>query len=134
MKPEKIKMISWNVNGLNAVMKKGFPEAVKKMDADVIALQETKLQEIKLTDEMRHLEGYSSYWSFSTVKKGYSGVAVYTRIAPRHVRYGIGRPVYDDEGRIIEMDFGAFVFFNVYFPAMVFSKNYHPIFYKISAA
>jgi exodeoxyribonuclease-3 len=116
MSRKKIRMISWNVNGMNAVMKKGFLESFRKLDADVIALQETKLQEVKLTPQMQKIEGYESFWAFSTVKKGYSGVAVYTRIEPRSVGYGIGRPEYDREGRIIEMDFGDFVFFNVYFP------------------
>ncbi len=116
MNQKKIRLISWNVNGMNAVMKKGFLESMGKLDADVVLLQETKLQETKLTDEMKNVENYSSYWSFSTVKKGYSGVAAYTRIAPQAVKYGIGRPDYDNEGRIIEMDFGTFVLFNVYFP------------------
>ena len=111
-----IRMVSWNVNGMNAVMKKGFPESLKQLDADVVAVQETKLQEIKLTRQMREVPGYTSHWAFSTVKKGYSGVAVYTREKPLSVNYGIGIPVYDDEGRIIEMDFGDFILFNVYFP------------------
>jgi len=116
MKPKKIRLVSWNVNGMNAVMKKNFKESLAKLDADIVALQETKLQEIKLTPEMEEMEGYTSYWAFSTVKKGYSGVAVYSRVEPKVVRYGIGKPVYDNEGRIIEMDFGDFVLFNVYFP------------------
>ena len=111
-----IRLVSWNVNGLNAAMKKGFKESVENLDADVLALQETKLQESKLTDAMRQIGDYRSYWSFSTVKKGYSGTAVYSRLEPKSVRYGIGIPRYDDEGRIVEIDFGAFVFFNVYFP------------------
>jgi len=116
MRRQKIRMISWNVNGMNAVIKKDFLESFRKLDADVIALQETKLQEVKLTRQMQEIEGYQSYWAFSTVKKGYSGVAVYTKIKPKSVRYGIDRPEYDQEGRIVEMDFGDFVFFNVYFP------------------
>jgi len=116
MKKQRIKLVSWNVNGMNAVMKKGFRESMAKLDADVVLIQETKLQEIKLTAEMKDMEGYTSYWAFSTVKKGYSGVAVYSKIAPKVVKYGIGKPVYDDEGRLIEMDFGDFVLFNVYFP------------------
>jgi len=108
--------MSWNVNGLNAVMKKDFLGSVSTLDADIIGLQETKLQETKLTDQMRFIDGYESNWAFSTVKKGYSGVAVYSRIQPQQVRCGIGIPHYDGEGRIIEMDFGEFVYFNVYFP------------------
>ena len=95
MSREKIRLISWNVNGMNAVMKKDFLASLEKMDADVVAVQETKLQEAKLTDPMKHVRGYTSYWSFSTVKKGYSGVAVYTRREPLSVTYGIGRSEYD---------------------------------------
>ena len=111
-----IKLISWNVNGLRAIMAKAFTESLRSLDADVVALQETKLQEPQVTDEMKNCEGYRSYWSFCTIKKGYSGVASYTRLEPQAVRSGIGIPAYDDEGRILEMDFGDFVFFNIYFP------------------
>lgn len=116
MPEQTIKLISWNVNGLNALMGKGFVRILKDMDADIVAIQETKLQEIKLTEEMKHIDGYASNWSFSTVKKGYSGVGTYTRIIPLSVRNGIGIAEYDQEGRICEMDFGDFIFFNVYFP------------------
>jgi exodeoxyribonuclease III len=111
-----MKIVSWNVNGMNAVMKKDFLQSLKRMDADIIAIQETKLQEIKLTEQMKEIEGYRSFWSFSTVKKGYSGVAVYSRKEPIAVKTGIGQPEYDDEGRILELDFGDWVFFSVYFP------------------
>ncbi len=108
-------IISWNVNGLRAVVQKNFFKSFKLLSPDILAIQESKLQEHQLTPEMRYLEGYESYWSYA-VKKGYSGVGVYTRLKPRKVSYGIGIPKYDDEGRIIEMDFGNFIFFNVYFP------------------
>ncbi len=112
-----LKLVSWNVNGMNAVMKKGFPAIAADLDADILAIQETKLQESKRTAAMQHLDGYPhSQWAFSTVKKGYSGAAVYSRQAPQSVKTGIGVPEYDDEGRIIEMDFGDFMFFNIYFP------------------
>ena len=111
-----MKLISWNVNGLRAVMKKEFVASVQKLDADVLAIQETKLQQPQLTPSMTDLAGYTSYWSHARTKKGYSGVGVYTRHEPRSVRYGIGQPRFDDEGRILELDFGSFVFFNVYFP------------------
>ncbi len=110
MGQKNIKIISWNVNGLRAVMKKDFHKSLKNMDADIVAIQETKIQEPQLTEEMKNIEGYESYWSFSTVKKGYSGIGVYTRIKPRNVKYGIGVSKYDDEGRIIEMDFKDFIF------------------------
>jgi exodeoxyribonuclease-3 len=111
-----IRLISWNVNGLRAVWKKDFLEIFRRMDADVVAIQETKLQDPQLTEEMRRIDGYESFWSFSSVKKGYSGVAVYSRIPPRNIREGIGIPRYDNEGRILEIDFGDFLFYNVYFP------------------
>ncbi|MFH1982157.1 MAG: exodeoxyribonuclease III [Pseudomonadota bacterium] len=111
-----LRLISWNVNGLNAAMKKGFLESVAQLAPDILALQETKLQEVKLTSQMKDLPGYNAYWSYSTVKKGYSGTAVYARSAPARVATGIGIPAYDDEGRILEIDFGSFVLFNVYFP------------------
>ena len=123
MPKQTLKLISWNVNGLNALMAKGFVELVRDMDADIIAIQETKLQEAKLTEAMKNIDGYESYWAFSTVKKGYSGVGTYTRIPPITVRYGIGIPEYDQEGRICEMDFGNFILFNVYFPNGQMGEN-----------
>jgi len=111
-----IKLISWNVNGLRAAWNKGFLETFRRMDADLFAIQETKLQPLQLTEEMLHVDGYNAYWSFSMVKKGYSGVGVYSRIPPLRVETGIGIPRYDGEGRVIALDFGDFLFFNVYFP------------------
>ena len=116
MAPKNIRLVSWNVNGLNAAMKKGFEESARRLGADVLVLQETKLQQVKLTPAMEHMGDYRSYWSFSTVKKGYSGTAIYTRLEPKEVRHGIGIAEYDDEGRIIEADFGDFILFNIYFP------------------
>ncbi|HHP7235382.1 MAG TPA: exodeoxyribonuclease III [Desulfobacterales bacterium] len=116
MATTRVKLVSWNVNGLRAALKKDFAGALQQMDADVVAIQETKLQSNQLNDEMRRIGEYDSYWSHATVKKGYSGVAVYSRIPPREVRYGIDIPRFDEEGRIIELDYGDFVFFNVYFP------------------
>jgi exodeoxyribonuclease-3 len=111
-----MKLVSWNVNGLAAILKKDFIGSVRRIDADVLAIQETKLQPEKLDPVMEHIEGYRSFWSFSTRKKGYSGVGLYTRIEPSEVGYGIGIPEYDEEGRILWMDLKDFVFFNVYFP------------------
>jgi exodeoxyribonuclease III len=111
-----LKLVSWNVNGLRAVMKKDFPELVKQMDADILCLQETKLQEHQRDDAMINMEGYESFWSYSTVKKGYSGVAVYSRIKPLEVNHGIGIERFDQEGRILELVFEDFRLYNVYFP------------------
>ena len=111
-----LKLISWNVNGLRAAMKKDFLGSFQKLDADVVALQETKLQQAQLGEDISRIPAYESYWSHCEGKKGYSGVGTYSRVAPAAVRCGIGEKRFDAEGRIIEMDFGSFLFFNVYFP------------------
>jgi len=111
-----LKLISWNVNGLRAAMKKDFLGSFQRLDADVVAIQETKLQDSQLDADMSRIATYESFWSNCTVKKGYSGVGTYSRVAPAGVRYGVGETRFDAEGRIIEMDFGRFLFFNVYFP------------------
>ncbi|MDJ0780316.1 MAG: exodeoxyribonuclease III [Desulfosarcinaceae bacterium] len=111
-----LKLISWNVNGLRAVMKKNFLTVLNDADADIFAIQETKLQEPQLTPAMCAVAGYTSYFSHASTKKGYSGVGVYTRRAPTAVKTGIGIPRFDDEGRILELIFDDFSFFNVYFP------------------
>ena len=115
-KKKKITLVSWNVNGLRAVMKKDFIGSFRQLDADIVALQEIKLQESQLNDEMRNIDGYESFWSYASVKKGYSGVGVYSGLKPKNVKYGIDEPKYDNEGRILELDLGNFIFFNVYFP------------------
>lgn len=111
-----IKLVSWNVNGLRAVWKKDFVDSFRRMNPDILAVQETKIQDHQLTDEMRNMPGYDAYWSHASVKKGYSGVGVYTRIPPREVKAGMGIPAYDAEGRILELHFDDFIFFNIYFP------------------
>ncbi|MDY6823892.1 MAG: exodeoxyribonuclease III [Thermodesulfobacteriota bacterium] len=111
-----MRLISWNVNGLRAVLKKNFIDVFNQLDADVFCIQETKLQDHQLEDTVRNIPGYASHWAHSSVKKGYSGVGTWTRVSPRSVRGGIGIPEFDDEGRILELDFGTFVLFNVYFP------------------
>ncbi len=116
MPKQTIKLISWNVNGYRAVMKKDFLASIRRLDADIVGLQETKLQENQLTDAMKTIDDYTSAFSFASVKKGYSGVAAYSRLTPRAVRHGIGISRFDDEGRIIEMEFDAFTLFVVYFP------------------
>jgi exodeoxyribonuclease III len=111
-----LKLISWNVNGLRAVMKKEFLSILNSSQADIFAIQETKIQEPQLTEAMTVVDGYHSYFSHASTKKGYSGVGVYTRREPRAVRHGIGIPRFDDEGRILELEFDEFNFFNIYFP------------------
>lgn len=109
-------LVSWNVNGLRAAMKKDFLGSLQRLDADVVAIQETKLQPAQLDEAMARVPGYASFWSHCEGKKGYSGVGVYSRLAPLRTGTGIGLARFDREGRIIELDFGRFVFFNVYFP------------------
>jgi exodeoxyribonuclease-3 len=115
MTQSEITLVSWNVNGLRAAWKKGFLESVQALDADVLGLQETKLQEDQLTDAMRTIPGYAAHFAFAE-RKGYSGTATYTRREPLAVRYGMGIERFDSEGRIIEMDLGDVVFFTIYFP------------------
>ena len=107
-----MKLVSWNVNGLRAVMGKGFAEIFEGLDADVVALQETKLQEGQ-TDFAP--EGYFGYWSYAE-KKGYSGTAVFTRREPLSVRCGLGVDEHDHEGRAITLEFPEFYFICVYVP------------------
>ncbi len=114
--PKKLKLISWNVNGLRAVLKKDFFNSVSILNPDILMLQETKLQEDQRTDDMINMDGYTSEWSYSTVKKGYSGVASYSKIKTVNANSGIGVERFDQEGRIIESDYGDFILFNVYFP------------------
>jgi exodeoxyribonuclease-3 len=116
MASQSFHLVTWNVNGLRAVLGKGFQASLAKLDPDVLAIQETKLQAHQLTPEMTDVPGYQSFWSHARHKKGYSGVGIYTRQSPRTVRPGIGVARFDEEGRILEVDLGAFVFFNVYFP------------------
>lgn len=110
-----MKCISWNVNGIRAVGKKGFAEQLLAFDADVVALQETKIQEDQLTDELRNIPGYTSYWHCAE-RKGYSGVACYTRIPPLAIRYGLGDPEFDCEGRVLTLEFVDCYLVNIYFP------------------
>jgi exodeoxyribonuclease-3 len=111
-----MRLLSWNVNGLRAIYKKGFAETVAAMAPDILALQETKLQPDQRTGEMLDLSGYDSYWDYAVDKKGYSGVAVYARHQPREVRCGFGIDRFDREGRVLQLDYGPFILFNVYFP------------------
>lgn len=107
-----MKLISWNVNGLRACVNKGFNDYFKEIDADIFCLQETKLQEGQITMELG--EEYAQYWNYA-LKKGYSGTAIFTRIKPLSVRYGIEED-HEDEGRIITLEFENFYLVNVYTP------------------
>lgn len=107
-----MRLISWNVNGLRAAMGKGFLDSVAQLDADVICLQETKLQQGQIELD---LPGYHQYWNYAE-KKGYSGTAVFTRQEPLSVRYGVGIPEHDTEGRVITLEYPDFYLVNVYTP------------------
>ena len=107
-----MKFVSWNVNGLRACVKKGFLDYFKSVDADIFSVQETKLQEGQIELD---LEGYNQYWNYA-VKKGYSGVAIFTKIKPINVTYGLGIEEHDQEGRVITLEFDKFYFINVYTP------------------
>ncbi|MFO7749821.1 MAG: exodeoxyribonuclease III [Desulfobacteraceae bacterium] len=109
-------LISWNVNGLRAVMKKNFTSVVSELAPDILLLQETKLQQDQRTETMIHMDGYDSFWAYASVKKGYSGVAAYSKPPPDKVITEFGRPEIDSEGRVIQMDFNTFTLFNIYFP------------------
>ncbi len=114
-KTSRKRFISWNVNGIRAVEKKGFIKIIKKLSADIIGIQETKAQPNQLSDELQNIEGYHSYWH-SAERKGYSGVAVYTKNKPSQVFYGIDNAKFDCEGRVLTLEFGDFYFVNIYFP------------------
>lgn len=107
-----MRLVSWNVNGLRAVVKKGFEDSFYGLNADIFCLQETKLQEgqIDLT-----LSGYESYWCYAE-KKGYSGTAVYTRPHPLSVSYNLGIEEHDSEGRVITLEYEDFYLVCVYTP------------------
>ena len=107
-----MRLVSWNVNGLRAAVKKGFEDSVASLNADAICLQETKLQEGQIEIDM---PGYLQFWSYAE-KKGYSGTAVFTRREPLCVLHGIGVPELDTEGRIGALEFPEFWLVNVYTP------------------
>ena len=107
-----MKFISWNVNGLRACAGKGFGDVFRSLDADFFCIQETKMQEGQLDLQF---EGYKSYWNYAD-KKGYSGTAVFTRLEPLSVRYGIGIDEHDHEGRVITLEMNDFYLVCVYVP------------------
>ncbi len=112
-----MKVISWNTNGLRATHKQGyFFPLFKEHDPDILCLQETKAEAEQLPEEVRNVHGYTSYFSHSKGKKGYSGVGIYTKKQPKKVEYGIGLKKFDDEGRILVAYYDDFILFNVYFP------------------
>ncbi len=107
-----MKLVNWNVNGFRAVMKKGFESFFKDINADIFSIQETKMQELQ---KEWSFDGYYEYWNDAD-KKGYAGTAVYTKIKPNEVIYGINGVGYNDEGRVITLSFDEFYFVTCYVP------------------
>lgn len=107
-----MKLVSWNVNGLRACMNKGFKEFFNEMDADIFAIQETKMQEDQKEFDFA---GYYEFWN-SADKKGYSGTLIYSKEKPINVIYGLEEGKYNDEGRVITLEFEKFYFVTVYVP------------------
>ena len=107
-----MKLISWNVNGYRAVLTKGFNDFFKEINADIFCIQETKMQQGQAQTDY---EGYYEYFN-SAEKKGYSGTAVFTKVKPINVTYGIGIEEHDKEGRVITLEFDNFYLVNCYTP------------------
>ncbi len=107
-----LKFVSWNVNGLRAVVGKNFCDIFNALQADFFCLQETKLQAGQLE---LSFDGYQSYWNYAE-KKGYSGTCIFTKHTPVSVSYGLGVPEHDTEGRVITLEYGGFCLVNVYTP------------------
>ena len=120
-----MKFASWNVNGLRACLKKDFMASYAKLDADIFAIQETKMQEGQAIIDIKEC---SQYWN-SAERKGYSGTAIFTKIQPRSVTYGIGIDEHDHEGRVITLGFTDFYFVNVYTPN---SRNLERLDYRLT--
>ncbi len=107
-----MKLVSWNVNGIRACVKKGFDKFFNDINADLFAIQETKLQQNQI--ELK-LDGYYQYWNYAQ-KKGYSGTAIFTKTEPISVFYGINMQKHDNEGRVITLEYNDFYFVTVYTP------------------
>jgi len=110
-----MKIISWNVNGIRAVYRKNFFKWMKKTNPDILCLQEIKAQKGQIPEELIKPEGYYSYFNFAE-RKGYSGVAVYTKKRPSKVEYKLGLKRFDQEGRILKLKYSDFTLINLYFP------------------
>ena len=108
-------MISWNVNGLRAVEKKGFVDLIQNLAPDILAIQETKIQDAQISDNLRNIPGYK-FFCHCAKRKGYSGVGIYTKNEPLTVIYGLGNDKFDDEGRVLTLEYNDFFLINAYFP------------------
>ncbi len=110
-----IRIISWNVNGIRAADRKGFLDWLEETKSDIVCVQETKAHPDNLRKELLSPDGYKTFWA-AAERKGYSGVGVFTKINPLSVSYGLGKREFDAEGRLIMLDYGEFILFNIYFP------------------
>jgi exodeoxyribonuclease-3 len=110
-----MRIISWNVNGIRAAQKKGFLEWVEKESPDVLCLQETKISEDQIEEELKNPRGYKTFWN-SGERRGYSGVAVFLKEDPVSINKKFSSKFLNDEGRVIETEFEDFILFNIYFP------------------
>ena len=113
---KQLKLMSWNVNGIRATIRKGFIDWLRKESPDILCLQETKASPEQLAKELTEPQGYKTYWNYPDEEKGYSGVALFTRDEPINVSYGMNNKEFDKEGRIIVAEYKGFTLFNVYFP------------------
>lgn len=111
-----MRIISWNVNGLRAIYKKDKWSQIFDLQPDIFCLQETKANPDQLVEEQRNPDGFHSYFDSPKEKKGYSGVAIYSKVKPNKVQYHMGDPTLDNEGRLVAAYFDDFVLINVYFP------------------
>lgn len=111
-----MRIISYNVNGIRAAIKKGFVDWLATNPADIICIQETKALQENVDESLFTKLGYHQYW-FSAQKKGYSGVAIFSKIAANNIQYGTGHQMSDDEGRVLQMDIGDVKLINAYFPS-----------------
>jgi len=110
-----MRITTWNVNGIRAVIQKEFHKSIEMLDPDILCLQEIKARMEQVPEDQRKIDGYDEYWN-PAERPGYSGVASYIRNRHPVIRNGLGNSRFDDEGRVIQMDFGRFVLFNIYFP------------------
>ncbi len=132
-----MKIYSWNVNGLRAVLKKNFLEFIDAEKPDILCIQETKLQEEQIPKEIHELSEYHKYWNFAD-KKGYSGVGIFTKEKPISIEYSIGNEDYDHEGRLLLLEFKEFSLINCYFPngqmsyeRLQYKLNYYDCMFKL---
>lgn len=112
-----MKIISYNVNGIRAAIRKGFLDWLQEEEPEILCLQETKATPEQVPVSEIESLGYQTYWEVATVKKGYSGVAIFSKLEPRHVAIGMGVEKYDQEGRLIRADYDNFSVMSVYMPS-----------------